>query len=55
MITNPGWRLTGDLRQRIPVGRLGRPDEVADLALAMLRNAYLTNHVISLDGGMYPR
>jgi 3-oxoacyl-[acyl-carrier protein] reductase len=44
-----------DLRQRIPVGRLGRPDEVAGLALAMLRNAYLTNQVISLDGGMYPR
>jgi 3-oxoacyl-[acyl-carrier protein] reductase len=44
-----------DLRQRIPVGRLGRPDEVAGLALAMLGNAYLTNQVISLDGGMYPR
>jgi 3-oxoacyl-[acyl-carrier protein] reductase len=44
-----------DLRQRIPVGRLGRPDEVAGLALAILGNAYLTNQVISLDGGMYPR
>lgn len=42
-----------ELRQKIPVGRLGRPEEVADLALAMLRNAYLTNQVISLDGGMY--
>ena len=45
----------GELRRRIPVGRLGRPEEVADLALAMLRNPYLTNQVISLDGGMYPR
>jgi 3-oxoacyl-[acyl-carrier protein] reductase len=44
-----------ELRQRVPVGRLGRPDEVADLALAMLRNPYLTNQVVSLDGGMYPR
>ena len=44
-----------DLRRRVPVGRLGRPEEVADLALAMLRNAYLTNQVVSLDGGMYPR
>src|SRR5436309_2478953 len=26
-----------ELRQRIPVGRLGQPDEVADLALAILR------------------
>jgi NAD(P)-dependent dehydrogenase (short-subunit alcohol dehydrogenase family) len=28
---------------------------VAGLALAMLGNAYLTNQVISLDGGIYPR
>ena len=45
----------GELAGRVPVGRLGRPDEVAGLALAVLSNAYLTNQVISLDGGMYPR
>jgi 3-oxoacyl-[acyl-carrier protein] reductase len=44
-----------ELRQRVPVGRLGRPAEVADLALAVLRNPYLTNQVISCDGGIYPR
>lgn len=44
-----------ELRARIPAGRLGRPEEVADLAVAVLRNAYLTNQVIGLDGGMYPR
>ncbi len=38
----------------IPVGRLGTVEEVADLALAMLRNGYLTNKVIALDGGLYP-
>lgn len=43
------------LRHHIPVGRLGQPDEVADLALAIARNPYLTNQVISLDGGLYPR
>ena len=45
----------GELRARIPAGRLGRPEEVADLAAAVLGNAYLTNQVIGLDGGMYPR
>ena len=30
-------------------------EEVADLALAVLRNGYMTNQVISLDGGMHPR
>jgi 3-oxoacyl-[acyl-carrier protein] reductase len=39
---------------RIPVGRLGTPAEVADLTLAVLRNAYITNQVISIDGGIYP-
>jgi len=44
-----------ELRARVPVGRLGRPDEVADLALAILRNPYMTNQVVGLDGGIYPR
>jgi len=39
----------------IPVGRAGRPAEVADLAIAMLRNGYLTNKVVALDGGILPR
>jgi 3-oxoacyl-[acyl-carrier protein] reductase len=43
-----------ELRARVPVGRLGTPDEVADLALAVLRNGYLTNQVFTLDGGIYP-
>jgi 3-oxoacyl-[acyl-carrier protein] reductase len=50
--------LPGDpsqLRQQVPVGRLGHPSEVADLGAAILANAYLTNQVISLDGGIHPR
>lgn len=39
----------------IPVGRLGHPDEVADMAVAMLSNGYLTNKVVTLDGGLIPR
>jgi 3-oxoacyl-[acyl-carrier protein] reductase len=56
LIANTGM-LPGDpeeLRARVPVGRLGQPDEVADLALAMLRNPYMTSQVVSVDGGMYP-
>ena len=45
----------GDLAERIPVRRLGRPDEVADLALAVLGNGYMTGQVIGIDGGMHPR
>jgi 3-oxoacyl-[acyl-carrier protein] reductase len=39
----------------IPVGRPGRPAEVADMAIAMLRNGYLTNKVVTVDGGILPR
>lgn len=38
----------------IPVGRLGTPDDIAGMAIAMLINAYLTNKVITVDGGIYP-
>ena len=44
----------GELARKIPVGRVGRPEEVADMAMAMLRNGYMTNQVVGLDGGMYP-
>jgi 3-oxoacyl-[acyl-carrier protein] reductase len=44
----------GDLAEKIPVGRLGTPAEVADLALAILANGYVTNQVIGIDGGMHP-
>jgi len=44
----------GDLAQRIPVGRLGTPAEVADLTMAVLRNGYITNTIVSIDGGIFP-
>jgi 3-oxoacyl-[acyl-carrier protein] reductase len=50
--------LPGDpdqLGQGVPVGRVGRPEEIADLAMATLSNGYLTSKVLSIDGGSYPR
>ena len=50
--------LPGDpqqLAKAIPVGRVGRPEEVADLAVAILRNGYVTSQAFSIDGGIYPR
>ena len=44
----------GRLASRIPVGRLGEADEVADLISAVVRNGYLTNQSILFDGGMRP-
>ena len=41
-------------RERVPVGRLGRPEEYGDLVafLCSERAAYLTGAVIPLDGGL---
>jgi 3-oxoacyl-[acyl-carrier protein] reductase len=44
-----------ELTPLVPVGRLGTTEEVADLAMAMLVNGYLTSKVFALDGGIAPR
>jgi 3-oxoacyl-[acyl-carrier protein] reductase len=44
-----------ELKARVPVGRLGQPEEVAELVVAVVTNGYLTNQALSLDGGTYPR
>jgi NAD(P)-dependent dehydrogenase (short-subunit alcohol dehydrogenase family) len=53
-ILRPDSNAPDALSMPIPVGRLGTTDEVADLAVAMLRNGYLTNKTITLDGGLLP-
>jgi 3-oxoacyl-[acyl-carrier protein] reductase len=37
---------------RIPLGRLGRPEEVAQATLMVLGNAYMTGQTVHLSGGM---
>lgn len=48
------WKVTNVFAE-IPVGRFGQPDEIADTVLWMVRNSYVTNKVIAVDGGMVPR
>ena len=38
---------------RIPVGRFGRAEEVADAVLMLVGNAYITGQTINVNGGMY--
>lgn len=38
---------------RIPVGRFGRVDEVAEVVLMLVRNGYMTGQTISINGGLY--
>lgn len=36
---------------QLPVGRLGRPEEVADAVLFLMGNGYVTGTVLHIDGG----
>ncbi|KAE8152909.1 3-oxoacyl-acyl carrier protein reductase [Aspergillus avenaceus] len=40
------------LKNTIPLGRFGKPDEVADAAAFLAGNEYANNCVINLDGGL---
>jgi len=42
-------------QQRVPLHRFARPEEVADVALFLLRNDYITGETVVLDGGLTMR
>lgn len=37
----------------LPVGRFGKPEEVADVALTIARNGYITGQTFNVNGGWY--
>lgn len=41
-----------EIKERIPLKRLGTPEEVAQTAIFLAQNDYLTGEVINVDGGM---
>ncbi len=44
-----------ELLSRIPVGRLGKPEDVVEAIMMLVVNSYMTNHTLLVDGGMYPQ
>ena len=50
-----GAEVTEELTKQLPLGRLGKPEDVAELALFLAgdASAYITGEVIKVDGGMY--
>ena len=52
LIDTDMMRGRSDLAARIPLGRLGHPEEVAQAVLMVLGNDYMTGQTIMLNGGM---
>ena len=52
LIETDMMRGRSDLAARIPLGRFGRPEEVAQAVLMVLGNDYMTGQTIMLNGGM---
>lgn len=45
MMSNP----SPEVRAKIPIGRLGKPDEIASIVFMLVQNGYMTNKVSSLS------
>ena len=52
LIETDMMRGRSELAGRIPLGRLGQPEEVAQAVLMVLGNSYMTGQTIILNGGM---
>ncbi|MGH3428244.1 MAG: SDR family oxidoreductase [Mycobacteriales bacterium] len=65
-VVSPGWvdtpiweTIAGESRsdmldaraRRLPVGRVGHPEDVADAVIALMRNSFVTGTVFHVDGG----
>lgn len=45
--------ITPERLAHIPLGRVGKVEEVADVAVMLAKNAYITGQTISVNGGWY--
>jgi NAD(P)-dependent dehydrogenase (short-subunit alcohol dehydrogenase family) len=58
LIDTPLWASFGPQKEafaaraaKLPVGRIGRPEEVAEAVLFLMTNGFVTGTVLSIDGG----
>ena len=51
MVQVLGQETLAELAREIPLGRLGKPEEIAQTVLHLAENPYITGQVITVDGG----
>ncbi|OAP54724.1 hypothetical protein AYL99_11172 [Fonsecaea erecta] len=44
---------SSELSAKIPIGRLGKPEEIAETVLWIVKTGYVHNKIIAVDGGMF--
>ncbi|KIW25263.1 uncharacterized protein PV07_08454 [Cladophialophora immunda] len=44
---------SAELSAKIPIGRLGKPEEIAETVLWIVKTGYVHNKIIAVDGGMF--
>ena len=54
MVQVLGQETLTELAHEIPLGRLGKPEEIAQTVLYLAENPYITGQVITVDGGFLP-
>jgi len=42
-----------ELAAKIPIGRLGKPEEIAETVVWMVKTGYVHNKVVAVDGGLF--
>ncbi len=48
----PDWpKMVADYGAKLPVGRIGRPEEVAEAVLLLMTNGFIIGTVPRIDGG----
>jgi len=55
MTDNAESKILEQIRESIPLGRIGKTDEIADAALflASSMSDYITGHILNVNGGLY--
>ena len=54
MVQVLGQETLEGLAREIPLGRLGKPEEIAQTVLYLAENPYITGQVVTVDGGFLP-
>jgi len=54
-IDTGGGRDNAARAQQVPIGRTGRPEEIAEAVLFCAKTEYITGQAIVLNGGLYFR